>query len=136
MQAGCFSYSTFSCFYLHASLYPSPSKGFFLECLMYSLKTLKIASSSSCLRFNQSIHFFLKSFSCFCNDCIQCSIELEQFELPTALNSNLFPVKANMFYFYLYCLKERLNFTYVNFKSVFSSGDNFLPLRLLTQLKP
>jgi hypothetical protein len=54
-------------------------------------QTLKIASSSSCLRFNQSITFF-EIFSCFATIAFNVVIELEQFELePTALNSNLFP---------------------------------------------
>jgi hypothetical protein len=79
--------------------------------LMYSLKTLKIASSF--FMFFSIKHFFFEIFSCFCNDCIQCS-QLEQFELePTALNSNLFPVKANGEVLFLSVLsKERLNFTY------------------------
>jgi hypothetical protein len=64
-------------------------------------------------RFNQSIHFFLKSFSCF-TIAFNVVIELEQFELePTALNSNLFPVKANGEVLFLSVLSKRTSEFYL-----------------------
>ena len=55
-------------------------------------------------------------------------IALEQLaEDPTALNSNLFPVKANgdvLFLSVLSNIKSGILPTTFNFKSVFSSGDN------------
>jgi hypothetical protein len=55
-------------------------------------------------------------------------IALEQFaEEPTALNSNLFPVNAKGEVLFLSVLSKRTSIlpTTFNFKSVFSSGDNF-----------
>jgi hypothetical protein len=63
-------------------------------------------------RFNQSIHFFLKSFSCFATIAFNVVIELEQFE-PTALNSNLFPVKANGEVLFLSVLSKRTSEFYI-----------------------
>ncbi len=56
-------------------------------------------------------------------------IEVAQLaEEPTALNSNLFPVKANGEVLFLSVLSNNTSGilpTTFNFKSVFSSGDNF-----------
>ena len=71
----------------------------------------------------------LKSFNCFATIVFKVVIETAQFaEEPTALNSNLFPVKANGEVLFLSVLSNKTsgNFpTTFNFKSVFSSGDNF-----------
>jgi hypothetical protein len=92
---------------------------------MYSLKTLKIASFLHVFRFNQSIHF-LKSFSCFATIAFNVVIELEQFELePTALNSNLFPVKANGEVLFLSVLSKRTSEFYLRHLIL----NLFFPLR-------
>ena len=72
---------------------------------------------------------FLKSFNCFATIVFKVVIETAQFaDEPTALNSNLFPVKAKGDVLFLSVLSNKTsgNFpTTFNFKSVFSSGDNF-----------
>jgi hypothetical protein len=56
----------------------------------------------------------LKSFSCFATIAFNVVIELEQFELePTALNSNLFPVKANGEVLFLSVLSKRTSEFYL-----------------------
>ncbi|MNQ46383.1 hypothetical protein D3C85_601960 [compost metagenome] len=97
---------------------------------MYSLKTLKIASSFFMSLF--SIKFstsFLKSINCFATIAFKVVIALEQFELdPTALNSNLFPVKAKGEVLLRSVLSNNTSGifpTTFNFKSVFSSGESF-----------
>ncbi|MNG00964.1 hypothetical protein D3C84_839220 [compost metagenome] len=114
----------------HSSLYPSPSKRIFLECLIYSLKTLKMASSFfMSLDSIKASTSTLKSLNCFATIAFKVVIALEQFAIePTALNSNLFPVKANGEVLFLSVLSKRTSGifpTTFNFKSVFSSGDNF-----------
>ena len=97
---------------------------------MYSLKTLKIASSffKSFSRIKASTSF-LKSFSCLATIVFKVVIALAQFaDEPTALNSNLFPVNANGEVLFLSVLSNKTSGilpTTFNFKSVFSSGDNF-----------
>ena len=72
---------------------------------------------------------FLKSFNCLATMAFKVVIALEQFAVePTALNSNLFPVKANGEVLFLSVLSKSTSGilpTTFNFKSVFSSGDNF-----------
>jgi hypothetical protein len=81
-------------------------KRIFLECLMYSLKTECL---SSCLSF-QSKHplLFWNLLAAF---AIAFNVNWIRTIWEPPSKSNLFPVKANgEFYFYLYCLKERLEF--------------------------
>ena len=98
--------------------------------LMYSRNTLKIASSffKSLVSINASTSI-LKSFSCLATIAFKVVIALAQFaDEPTALNSNLFPVKANGEVRFRSVLSSKTSGilpTTFNFKSVFSSGDNF-----------
>ena len=98
--------------------------------LMYSLNVLKIASSffKSFVSINTSTSF-LKSINCFATIEFKVVIETAQLAVePTALNSNLFPVNANGDVLFLSVLSNKTSGnlpTTFNFKSVFSSGDNF-----------
>ncbi len=100
-----------------------------LDCLMYSLKTLKIASSFFNPPSIRASTSFLKSFSCFAAIVFITAIDSAQFaEDPTALISNLFPVNANGEVLFLSVLSSKISGifpTTFNFNSVFSSGDNF-----------
>ncbi len=97
---------------------------------MYSRNTLKIASSFfrflSLISLSTSI---LNSFNCFATIVFKTVIGTAQFaDEPTALNSNLFPVKANGDVRFRSVLSKRISGILpiiFNFKSVFSSGDNF-----------
>ena len=100
------------------------------ESLMYSLSTLKIASSffiflplirpSTCV---------LNSINCLATIAFKTVIGLAQLAVdPTALNSNLFPVKAKGEVRFLSVLSSKISGilpTTFSFKSVLSSGDNF-----------
>jgi len=72
---------------------------------------------------------FLNSTNCLATIELSTVIGLAQFAVdPTALNSNLFPVKAKGDVLFLSVLSRRISGifpTTFNFKSVFSSGDNF-----------
>ena len=90
--------------------------------------------ASSFLRFFSSISAstsILNSFNCFATIVFKTVIGIAEFaDEPTALNSNLFPVKANAEVLFLSVLSNRISGILpiiFNFKSVFSLGDN-LPL--------
>ncbi|MNE83701.1 hypothetical protein D3C80_1805390 [compost metagenome] len=72
---------------------------------------------------------FLKSINCFATIEFKVVIALAQFAVePTALNSNLLPVKANGEVLFLSVLSNKTSGifpTTFNLRSVFSSGDNF-----------
>ena len=113
-----------------ASPYPSPSNLIFLDALIYSLNTLKTASSF--FRFFDSLRrstSCLNSFNCFATMVFKTVIGPAQFaEDPTALNSNLFPVKANGEVLLISVLSNSISGILpiiFSFKSVFSFGDNF-----------
>jgi hypothetical protein len=81
----------------------------------------------------------LKSLAAFATIAFNVVIELEQFELePTALNSNLFPVKANGEVLFLSVLSKRTSEFYLRhlILNLFFSEIILPLLRLLTQLKP
>src|SRR5690606_7489526 len=81
-----------------AALYQSPSNLIFLEDLIYSLSTLNIASSffRPFLSIKASTST-LKALSCLATIVFKIIIGLAQLALdPTALNSNLLPVKAKL----------------------------------------
>ena len=102
----------------------------FLDVLIYSRNTLKMASSffMSFVSINASTSV-LKSISCFAIMEFKTVIGFAQFAVePTALNSNLFPVKAKGDVLFLSVLSNRISGilpTTFSFKSVFSSGDSF-----------
>ncbi|MNF76947.1 hypothetical protein D3C84_590740 [compost metagenome] len=77
----------------------------------------------------------LKSFNCLATIAFSVVIAFEQFAFePTALNSNLFPVKAKGEVLFLSVLSKSTSGilpTTFNFKSVFSSGDS-LPVVTLS----
>jgi hypothetical protein len=59
-------------------------------------------------RFNQSIYLSFNSFNCLATIVFNVVIAFEQFaDEPTALNSNLFPVKANGDVLFLSVLSKR-----------------------------
>ena len=115
--------------FCHSSPYPLPSKSIDLDFLMYSLKTLNIASSffkSFCsIKLSTS---FLNSISCLATMEFKTVIGFAQLAVePTALNSNLLPVKAKGDVRFLSVLSSKISGilpTTFNFKSVFSFGDN------------
>ena len=96
---------------------------------MYSLNTLKIASSFFIfLPLIRPSTWVLNSINCFATIAFNTVIGFAQFAVePTALNSNLFPVKANGEVRFLSVLSNKISGilpTTFNFNSVLSSGDN------------
>ena len=91
---------------------------------------LKIASSFFMFFFSiRESTLFLNSINCLATIEFNTVIGVAQFAVePTALNSNLFPVKANGEVLLRSVLSKRISGifpTTFNLSSVFSSGDNF-----------
>ncbi len=103
-----------------------------LESLIYSFKTLKMASSFFIFLFLiKASTSVLKSISCFATIALRTVIGFAQLAVePTARNSNLLPVKAKGEVRLRSVLSNKISGilpTTFNFKSVFSCGES-LPL--------
>ena len=110
----------------------------FFVVLMYSRRTLKIASSF--LSFLDLINLStsdLNSISCLATIVFSTVMGMAQFWFdPTARNSNLLPVNANGEVRFLSVLSNNTSGifpTTLSFKSVFSCGDSF-PLETCSKL--